>query len=541
MREEMKALYKMFEYARYYPAWGAKKILGLTLPVHQEKILRDIWFNSYVIALCSRRTGKTFVSGGLAPVLQCILFPGTKIGIVAPTFREAQISFLEVEEIYEMSPIVRTLSKHEPKHGNTAWYLNFQNGSNIRALPLGREGDSIRGEGFNYLFFDEYNYAPNANSIMKNVLAPMLFTKKGLKTNRESHPMAKENKIVIASTAGFAGMDYHEKVMEYEKKIEEGSNKHSIVSFDFRDGLDSGLFEDERVLAEYKAADELTKKMEYENIFVDGSSGYIGYELLFNKAIDNESYMDENGNPIEPETKVELEGEDGYEYILAFDDADTGDNFAVGVIKLDGKTKRLVHMVTENDVHIDRKERVIRELARDFNIVRIVADQRHKNITDALAAPVELNDGSESPAMLKAEDYENELERIRLEYGHNVPYETIIHIHNFSARTNEERAKLFRSEIEKGKFKIPSEINITSKDEEDVYTEIKKAVNEIIMIKPQPSGRHVKYQPPSSSMRKDRFTVCELGNHCAVEYIKEHIGVDDNVFIGGWHRNDDAM
>ncbi|MGM0409469.1 MAG: terminase large subunit domain-containing protein [Bacillota bacterium] len=534
IRDEMESLYRMFEYARWYPAWGAKKILGITLPPHQERILRSIWFHKYIIALCSRRTGKTFIAGGLAPILQCLLFPNTEVGIVAPTFREAQVSFKEVEAIYEMSPIVRVLAKHEPKHGNTSWYIKFQNGSDIMAMPMGREGDSIRGEGFNYLFFDEYNYAPNANAIVDNVLVPMLFTKKGLKNTRPVHPMSKENKFVIASTAGFAGSDYHTKLDEYKEKIQDGNKDYDIVSFDYRDGVESGLFDKDMVLEQYEKADELTKKMEYENIFVDGSKGYIGYELLFEKALDNEERFDEDGKPLPPETQIEFEGEKGYEYILAFDDADTYDNFAVAVIKLDGKTKRLVRVVAENNVHVNRKEKIIRELVRDFNIVRIIADQRHRNVTDALASPQKLVDGTQSPCILKVDDYEEELERVKSNHGDNVPYENLIKIHNFTSKSNEQRAKLFRGEIEKSNFKIPAEEGIDSKEEEEAYNEIKKAINEIIMIEPKTSGRYIKYDTPSRTMHKDRFTVCELGNYCAEQYLKTHSISDDDIFVGGW-------
>lgn len=526
----------MFEYARYYPAWGAKKIFNLTLPIHQEKILRDIWFNSYVIDLCSRRTGKTFIAGGVAPVMQCALFPRTTVGIVAPTFREAQISFREVEELYNMVDMLPVITDGDPKHGSTAWVLEFKNGSSIMAVPMGRDGDGIRGEGFNYLFFDEYNYAANPNKIVTNVLAPMLFTKKGLKSNRKPHPMAKSNKFVIASTAGFAGTDYHKKVQEYQKKIKEGNNKYAITSFDYRDGLDSGIFEEEKVLEEYKNADGLTKKMEYENVFVDGSNGYINYNLLTEKAIDQDTEIDEDGNPIPPKTQIEFEGEPGYEYILAFDDADSYDNFAIAVIKLDNKVKRLVYLTTEKNVHVTRKERLLREIVRDFNVVRIVGDQRHRNITDTLAAPRELEDGTLSPCILKIEDYEEELSRVRTEYGSEVPYELLIDIHNFTAKTNEQRARLFRNEIEKGRFRMPSETWIENEREELAYIEIKKAINEIIMIEPKATGRFVKYQPSSNSIHKDRFTVCELGNWCAEQYLKEHMGEVVDVDLGGWHK-----
>ncbi|MFW6002732.1 MAG: hypothetical protein ACOCQD_05265 [archaeon] len=537
IRDEMKSLFKMFEYARWYPAWGYEHILGLgKLPHHQIKILRDIWYHDNIIELCSRRTGKTWIAGGVAPILQCILFPFSKIGIVGPNFRIAKLSFEECEKIYNKSAFVRAMTKSEPKHGSSSWTLEFTNGSKIESTPMGNSGDSVRGKGYSYIMFDEYNFANNPNEIVDNVLVPMLFTKRDINLEHGGHPNAQSNKLIIASTAKFAGMDYHLKVQEYDEKIKQGNKKYCITSFDVEDGLDSQIFDNERVLNEYNSVDEIVRRTEYENIFIDGSSGFIGYDLLQKKAIDKETSEDSNGNVILPKTRIEFKGEEGYEYILAFDDADTYDSFVISLIKLDGKTRRLVRIIEARDVHVSRKEMLIRELYRDFNIVRIIADQRHRNVSDALASPFKMPDGTMSPAILKREGYEDELDRIKYEYGEDVPFELVIDIHNFTAETNEYRSKLFRGTIEKGRFKIPSKISVDSKKEEEAYSEIEKGINQVISIIPKANGRYIKYDTPSKSFHKDYFTVMELSNYCAEEYLKNNYDDDSNIYIGGWRR-----
>lgn len=536
IRDEMKSLFKILEYARWYPAWGCEHLLGIKLPHHQVSILRDIWYHENVIELCSRRTGKTFLAGGVAPSLQCILFPHTRVGIVAPNFRIAKLSFEECEKIYESSSFFRAMCKSEPKHGNSSWTLELLNGSKIEATPMGKNGDSVRGKGYNYIMFDEYNFLDNPNSIVDNVLMPMLFTKRDINLSRNAHPNAQSNKLIIASTAKFAGMDYHLKVQDYDAKIKQGDTKYCITSFDVEDGLDSEIFDNEKVLAEYNNASDFVRKTEYENVFIDGSSGFIGYDLLQKKAIDTNIIEREDGSTILPETRIEFKGEDGYEYILAFDDADRRDLFSVAVIKLCGKTRRLVRVAAEQDVHVSRKEKIIREFVRDFNIVRIIADQRHRNITDALASVYTFPDGTVSPCILKRKDNEEELDRIKYEYGEDVPLELLIDIHNFSAESNEYRAKLFRGTIEKGRFKIPAKISLQSKKEEDEFIEIENAVNEIISIVPIANGRYIKFTTPSARMHKDRFTALELGNYCAEEYIKNNYQDSGEVAVGYWRR-----
>jgi hypothetical protein len=50
-----------------------------------------MWFKNFVIGICGRGIGKTFLLGTLS-VLSCMLFPGYKVGLIAPVFRQSIIS-----------------------------------------------------------------------------------------------------------------------------------------------------------------------------------------------------------------------------------------------------------------------------------------------------------------------------------------------------------------------------------------------------------------------------------------------------------------
>ncbi|MFW6310807.1 MAG: hypothetical protein ACOC1K_01075, partial [Nanoarchaeota archaeon] len=119
--DKRRKLYKLIEIAKRYPVIGARRFLGLDLPDYQQDMLERLWNNKYCILLCSRRTGKTFITAAML-ALKAMLYPYMKVGIVAPVFRQAQTVFLEIEDLYKRSRFFRINCDGEPKHGNAEWY-----------------------------------------------------------------------------------------------------------------------------------------------------------------------------------------------------------------------------------------------------------------------------------------------------------------------------------------------------------------------------------------------------------------------------------
>lgn len=539
-RRRFKELNKVIEVFKRYPTIGAQKALNIDLPDYQRDILERLWTHKRIILLCSRRTGKTFTSAVMI-ALKAILYPKIRIGVVAPVFRQAQTVFQEIEQIYKISEFFAICCKSEPKHGSAEWSLELKNGSYISCVPF---SDNIRSKGYNIVFIDEYAYVDNVEEKLERIITPMLFTKRTAKAKRYD-PTDVGNQLIIASTANFKWNPYYKKVKEFGEKIKEGNNNYDIVSYDYEDGLRSGLFEREMVIDEFEKADPLTRQMEYLNIFPDETAGFITYRLLHEKAIDKQEVVIVSGNKeqyTEPKTKIEFEqkvdknGRPLDKYILAFDDADQGeDNFAVALIKIDSAVKRLVRVVALNNAPIQEKIKLIRELLKNFNIVLICGDQRHKNIKDNLAEPYKYPDGSKGEIIVDKNDKE-QLKYIKRKYGDDVDYSALIVIHNFTAHTNEQRARHFLSEIEKERFKIPADPRggYISKKEEDAYKEIKKTIHEITCIMTKANGKYVKYEPESTRQSKDRWTVCELGCYMADEFMKNTNDNLNHVVLGRW-------
>ena len=541
MANKNKEIQKLMQVSKRYPVIGAKRLLNVNLAPYQEDMLERMWKSKFIILNCSRRTGKSFVTA-VYLALRMLLFEKLKAGIVAPVFRQSQTLYGLVEDIYKGSNFFQMMVVNDKgnafKKGSSMWYADLHNGSSLKALPL---SDKIRSLGFSDCVIEEFGFGDDMIAKKKSIIDPMLFTKRSLATGGKVDPYDKGNSCIIISTATYQWNDFYKMIQDYKKEIDKGNEKYDIISYDYRDAISSGLFEEELVLREFEEASSIYRKMEYLCLFPSEDDGFITYKLIHNKVLEKEE--EEIDGELVPKTRIEFEqryDEDGYpvdKYILAMDDADGGENnWGFALIRLSGETKRIVQLGALNKARIQEKIEKIRELYRNFNIVRIVMDQRNKNIVDNISEPYQNPiTGEIEPAILLEDDEEQE-EYVKNKFGENVKYEKLIRIVNFTAANNEMRARALLGTMEKGRIKMPPLSGAKSKKEEDALNEMKKAIDEIISIRGVPSGRYIKYDSPPRK-NKDRFTCIELGSWSADEYIKEMTtNNNDNIYIGGWRR-----
>lgn len=151
MKKFDKNIHKILEVCKRYPVIAARKLLNIRLlPYYQQDMIERMWFAKYPLLVCSRRTGKTFCVA-VVLTLKGLLYPYTKVGIVAPVYRQAKTVFKEVEDLRKRSPFFASQSR-EPKHGNSEWVIDiYKNNSSITALPL---SDNVRSKGFNIVHKD---------------------------------------------------------------------------------------------------------------------------------------------------------------------------------------------------------------------------------------------------------------------------------------------------------------------------------------------------------------------------------------------------
>lgn len=80
----------LVEFYRENPCIAAHELLGVDLAPIQRLVFRDMWFKSYVITVCSRGFGKTYLLGLLA-ALSALMYPGNRIGLIGPVFRQCLV------------------------------------------------------------------------------------------------------------------------------------------------------------------------------------------------------------------------------------------------------------------------------------------------------------------------------------------------------------------------------------------------------------------------------------------------------------------
>ena len=122
------------------PTIAAYDLLNVDLAPIQCLILNDMWFKNYVISVAGRGIGKTFLLGVNA-VLHSLLYPGYRVGLIGPSFRQSKLIFNEIEKLYHNSSILREACEKKPTRSTDMCSLRFKGtnrsfGSYIEALPL---------------------------------------------------------------------------------------------------------------------------------------------------------------------------------------------------------------------------------------------------------------------------------------------------------------------------------------------------------------------------------------------------------------------
>ena len=81
---------ELIEFYRNNPCIAAYELLGVDLAPIQRVVFEAMWFKPYTMAICGRGAGKTFMSGTLAALL-ALLYPGYRVGLIAPSFRQSLV------------------------------------------------------------------------------------------------------------------------------------------------------------------------------------------------------------------------------------------------------------------------------------------------------------------------------------------------------------------------------------------------------------------------------------------------------------------
>jgi hypothetical protein len=367
------------------PCIAVYDLLGVDLSPIQRLVFHDMWFKNYIIVVASRGYGKSFGLGLLA-TLSCMLKPGYRVGLIAPSFRQSKMIFSEVEKLHAQSPILREACERQPIRGSDACYLRFKSvggvtPSYIEALPIGTDGSKIRGSRFYLIVVDEVAQVPDQildlviRPFAATTLAPMervrrLEQKKrlislGLATE-EDFEEETVNKMIMTSSGYYKFNHLWRRMKDHWSQIELSrcrgeESKYSVWQIPHWD-LPEGFLDMNNIDEARRVMSSAEFRMEYEASMISDSEGFFKASLL-------ESCTTGSNHTIESRA------EKGSQYILGVDPNQGGKaSTGVVVVKL-GTINRLVQVLELKKKTTQQITNAIQEICENFNILRIFMDR----------------------------------------------------------------------------------------------------------------------------------------------------------------------
>jgi len=165
--DSIKRYIALIQWGRKNPVAFVEKVFGITLMDYQKWLLSESWTKEYVVWVCSRNAGKSFLVG-IFMMARNLLFPKLQTQIISENWTTANDTFKKMEDIAtnNIKTIVSTntvfideLKKtksdsdgftHDYKSGNRC---ELCNGSTISAIAGASR--SARGRRSNLNVYDE--------------------------------------------------------------------------------------------------------------------------------------------------------------------------------------------------------------------------------------------------------------------------------------------------------------------------------------------------------------------------------------------------
>lgn len=374
--EFLQASEELIQFYRANPEIAANDLLLVDLSDIQRVVLRSMWFQNYVMSIMCRGSGKTFINAVFA-CLKAMLYPGYRIGLLAPTFRQSKFIFDECTRLWQKSPILQAATERKPTQQSDNCYIRFKatggrNGSLIQAVPLG-DGTKIRGSRFFTIICDEFPHIPE--DIFNMVIRPMAATvsdpmenvrrlaqerellEKGLITEADLQEKA-ANQIIITSSGYFTFNHMYKLYCVYRDEMRAGNEKYAVYRVPYT-LLPEGFLDNDSVEAAKQQMSSLEFQMEYMAAFIPDTDAFYKASLL-------DSCSKTTFPP-------QVAGSPEKSYCLGVDPARTEDSFAICILEL-GKPSKVVHAIELKKQSFPKMAAQIEELSQLFNLESIYMD-----------------------------------------------------------------------------------------------------------------------------------------------------------------------
>lgn len=498
---------------RFYrknPVLAARDILEVELAVPQRRILDSMWFKNFVIVSAGRGTGKSFLDA-LVAVLWALLYPGQKVGLLAPSFRQVKTVFAEVEKIWSKAPLLQEATDRRPIRQSDRCVLVFRQSGNrppstIEGVPLG-DGQKIRGARYHLILADEFAQIPE--SIFNSVIVPMgatsanpmenvkrvAFRKKllerGLSVENETE--GPTNKIIMTSSAFYQFNHMFNTLLKYEQRVAEGDDRYAVHRLSYRD-MPEGFLDNDNLMNAKERLSRIEFLMEYEALWQADSSGVFKASLIERCKSNDFS--------------VNLSGDPSKEYVLGIDPARTSDACALCMMEL-GTPSRVVGAWEYYRTDFPTMASNIMQLCSAFNVVFIHMDAAG----GGTAIKDLLEEEGRWPSGQRILDMDDE-KNVGLAGRH------ILRLANFSPRWISEAVYGTLNLLEKGGLVFPRRPRPEGIDEaaykkldveEEVFETVERTISQLLMIEVSESRAGVPhFDVPSggghAAQKKDLYT-----------------------------------
>ncbi|MGE7840750.1 hypothetical protein ACQKNX_08155 [Lysinibacillus sp. NPDC093712] len=368
---------KFISYYRYYVDEFAINILGLKLYPFQRVILRAMARHEESMFIASRGLGKSYLSAVFF-ICIAILYPSVKLGIASGKGQQSRNVIVQKVkgELYKNENVKREIENI--KTGSDDCSVIFKNGSEIRAIVLGHDGENARSWRFSQILIDEARLV--SDDIISEILVPMTKTRRNTVINLsmiygDKLPIEK-GKIIYISSAYLKTCNLYQRFMTHYDSMMKGSKEYFVCTLPYQVGVNAGIYYEDDILKEKSKPSMTSDKFayEYEAVFVGNSNdSYYPYDLT--ESVRNLSKAEVR----QPKKAINS-------YVISHDvaisDRPDSDNACTSVIKIKEKpngslVKELVYMKTHNGMSLPEQANYLRRLLLKYdNTIKLVIDVR---------------------------------------------------------------------------------------------------------------------------------------------------------------------
>ncbi len=299
--ERLKRYAQLYHKALDDPVEFARTFLHFQPYPYQEKFLRD---NSTLIAACcGRQVGKTTLAAIVA--LHFALAKNhVRILIVSAGLRQSIILFDKILDDTQTAIPAKALLTYR-----TRTKVRFTNGSEIVALPCGRDGSTLRGFTADMVILDEANFIPS--TVIQSVVRPTMITRPGAR-------------LIMISTPWMRDHPFYEALSKPELRFK---------TYNWPSAMNPTVTSEQLEL-ERRTIGDFAFNREYNAVFMDDQFSFLPSELVLG-CTDDEYAL--NRDPLQAE---KYRGQ----FMIGIDFGKHADHSAIAILEKVDDNLRLVYL-----------------------------------------------------------------------------------------------------------------------------------------------------------------------------------------------------